>query len=169
MVLHPQRKPSAPKSQNSPFPLPPFPFPTLSLLVPLPASPHSQLSSRPFPLIPSFVPRTAGRTSCRGGRAHAGKQAGRFPVPQTELIGKTNLPELLTSILPRDSLQHLLPARVLLHERRHVVHRAVDDDVDVVEFVVRCYVGGGEGLRHSDCGEGGGGDGGEGGGKDWGG
>lgn len=58
---------------------------------------------------------------------------------------------------------------MLLHERRHVVHRAVDDDVDVVEFVVRCYVGGGEGFGHSDCGEGGGGDGGEGGGKDRGG
>jgi uncharacterized membrane protein YgcG len=39
------------------------------------------------------------------------------------------LPKLLTRILSRDTFQDLCAARVLIYEFRHIVHRAVDDDV----------------------------------------
>lgn len=62
---------------------------------------------------------------------------------------KTNLPKLLRRILPRDALQDLRAARVLVDEVGDVVDAAVDDDVEaLVGRVVRGDVGGGELLRH---------------------
>lgn len=74
------------------------------------------------------------------------------PPPQCIHFKKrkeTNLPELLRSILPRDTLQDLSASGVLVDEIRHIVDVLVDDDVEaLVGAVVRGDVGGGEGLGH---------------------
>lgn len=59
--------------------------------------------------------------------------------------GDTHLPELLARVLAADALQDLGPARVLVRERGHGVHAAVDDDVQaVLGGGARGDLGGGE-------------------------
>ena len=48
------------------------------------------------------------------------------------------LPELLTRVLPRHSLQDLRAARVLIHELCDIIHVTVDDDVHALVRGVFC-------------------------------
>lgn len=65
-------------------------------------------------------------------------------------FGVTNLPELLARVLARDSLENFGPTGVLVDKVGHVVHGAVDDDVQAISGfgVVFGHFGRGECFGH---------------------